>query len=256
MILRKIARPLLGTAFIASGIDAVRAPSGPANVAEPLLQSTAVEPQTVIQAAGVVQIGAGVALAMGRAPRVASTVLVGTLVPTTLFASDFWNESDPARRSMKQSAFVKNIGLLGGALIASADTEGKPSLGWRGRRRLEQADEAIGAWRARAEDDGGSVWNEWSDKASHAASDIAARVPVDEISSTFNDLADSTRSRIADAAQSAPGVMDDVRQRAEKTAQAIVDNAPEAAAEARTLAASAGEKTARRVRRWRRETAA
>ncbi|WP_082399639.1 DoxX family protein [Gordonia phthalatica] len=253
MILRKIARPLLGTAFIASGIDAVRSPSGPASVAEPLLQSTEVEPQTVIQAAGVVQIGAGIALATGRAPRLASAVLVGTLVPTTLFASDFWNESDPARRSIKQSAFVKNIGLLGGALIASADTEGKPSLGWRGRRRLEQADEAINTFRTRHEGDAASKWDEWSGKASTAVSDIAAQVPVDDITRTVTNLADGARSRIADAAHAAPGVVEDVRHRAEQAAQGIADNAPEVAAEARTLAAAAGEKTARRVRRWRRE---
>jgi hypothetical protein len=29
---------------------------------------------------------------------------------------------------------MKNLGLLGGALLATVDTEGKPGLAWRGRK--------------------------------------------------------------------------------------------------------------------------
>ncbi|MBM7367238.1 DoxX family protein [Gordonia hydrophobica] len=272
MLLRKIARPLLGTAFIASGIDAVRSPSGPASAAEPLLQSAPVEPTMVIQAAGAVQIGAGLALATGRAPRVASTVLVGTLVPTTVFASDFWNETDPARKSVKQSAFAKNLGLLGAALIAAADTEGKPSLGWRGRRRLERAGAAIESVRSNHTDDPGvlDAWSEkaealsgkadawagkadtWAGKASDTASDLAARVPVDDIKSTVSHVADATRSRLADTA--GPGLAE-VRRRAEEIAGEVTERAPEVAADARDLSVAAGQQAARRARRWRRELA-
>jgi hypothetical protein len=32
--------------------------------------------------------------------------------------------------------FLKNLGLLGGLLLAAADTEGRPSIGWRAERLL------------------------------------------------------------------------------------------------------------------------
>ncbi len=35
---------------------------------------------------------------------------------------------------MQQLQFTKNMGLLGGALLAVVDTDGKPGLGWRARR--------------------------------------------------------------------------------------------------------------------------
>src|SRR5205807_669938 len=53
--------------------------------------------------------------------------------PTTLAAHRFWEEEDPELRSQQQVHFVKNLGLLGGLMLAAADTEGKPSLAWRAR---------------------------------------------------------------------------------------------------------------------------
>lgn len=258
MLLRKIARPLLGAAFIASGVDAVRSPSSAAHVADPILESAPVESETVVRVAGALQIGAGVALATGRAPRIASTVLIGTVIPSTVFASDFWNETDPAQRRVKQSAFVKNLGLLGGAMIASADTEGKPSLGWRGRRRLERAESAVVSALPGHNDKGTGIWaedalHEFGSRASHTAHEVASHVPVDEIRSRAAHLAEVTRSRVSDAADAAPGFLDDVRRRAEDLAGDVVERAPAVAADARDKAVVAGEQTAARARRWRRE---
>jgi putative oxidoreductase len=55
-------------------------------------------------------------------------------VPTTLAGHRFWEEDDPARRHQQQIHFFKNLGLLGGLVLAAADTGGAPSLGWRARR--------------------------------------------------------------------------------------------------------------------------
>lgn len=231
MLLRKIARPLLGTAFIASGVDAVRAPAGPARAAQPLLKSVPAQNQTVIQAAGAVQIGAGLALAVGKAPRISSTILATTLVPTTLFASDFWNETDPGRKAAKQSAFTKNLGLLGGVMIAAADTEGKPSLGWRGRRKLRRAEAAVSAALPAHRPEIASTWD-----------GVTARVAP---------LADATRSKAVRVADAAPAVLNDVRQQAETVVAEVSDRAPAVAAAARDIATKAGENTAARTRRWR-----
>ncbi|GAA4679725.1 DoxX family protein [Gordonia humi] len=259
MILRRIARPLLGVAFITSGVEAVRSPSGPARTAEPLLDSVPANTETVIRAAGVVQVGAGVALAVGKAPRLASTVLAGTLVPTTVFASDFWNESDPARKSAKQTEFVKNIGLLGGALLASADTEGRPSLGWRGRRGLVRTRDAVAdALPSRSESS--HRLNEAADRAEHWAHDVADRLPVDAVADRAAHYADAARSQAYDVASTvadrAPGVIDSVRDHAESLASEIADRAPDAATRARELAEESGKKATRRVSRLRKQLTA
>jgi uncharacterized membrane protein YphA (DoxX/SURF4 family) len=157
MILRRIARPMLASIFIAGGIDALRNPSQKAGAAQPGLdQALAMlpnsvtdrlpdNPEALVRINAAVQVGAGALLAVGKAPRVASLVLAGTLVPTTVAGHDFWNVDDPATRAMQRTQFLKNVSLLGGLLIAAADTEGKPSLGWRGRRAARHAQEKVAA---------------------------------------------------------------------------------------------------------------
>ena len=76
-------------------------------------------------------VGAGSLLALGKLPRLASTVLAATLVPTTVAAHSFWQEQDPEVRAKQKVQFLKNLGLLGGLLLAAVDTEGKPGLAYR-----------------------------------------------------------------------------------------------------------------------------
>lgn len=151
MIVRRIARPLLSTVFIAGGIDSLRSPAPKAQAAGPLLEKSfetlpgAVadklppDPETLVKINAALQVGAGALLAIGKAPRASALVLAGTLVPTTVAGHDFWNVEDPQQRAMQRMQFFKNMTMLGGLLIAAVDTEGKPSLGWRGRRAARKA---------------------------------------------------------------------------------------------------------------------
>jgi putative oxidoreductase len=142
MMLRRVARPLLGAIFVWGGINALRHLEGHAQVAKPLLDKASdklpdqvpTEPTEAVRLDGLLKIGAGLALGAGFLPRLAALALAGSLVPTTLAAHRFWEIEDPAERNAQQVHFLKNLGLLGGLLIASADTEGKPSLAWRARR--------------------------------------------------------------------------------------------------------------------------
>ncbi|WP_415395453.1 DoxX family membrane protein [Rhodococcus globerulus] len=157
MLVRRIARPLLSTIFIAGGIDALRNPAQRAAKATPLIdksvetlpgavtQKLPADPETLIKLNAVIQIGGGALLASGKAPRIASLALAGSLIPTTVAGHDFWNESDPTLRAMQRTNFIKNVSLLGGLMIAAVDTEGKPSLGWRGRRAARKAQASIAA---------------------------------------------------------------------------------------------------------------
>jgi putative oxidoreductase len=82
----------------------------------------------------VTHIVAGLALATGRAPRLSALALAATVVPTTVAGHPFWEESDPQAKAGQKVHFFKNVSMLGGLLIAAADTNGKPGLAWRAKR--------------------------------------------------------------------------------------------------------------------------
>ncbi|MGW5054375.1 DoxX family protein [Actinokineospora sp. NPDC004072] len=161
MILRRIARPMLAGIFIWGGVQALRAPEAHAEAAKPLLdqakakagdrmpEQVPTDPVALVKIDGAVKVVAGVMLATNRMPRLAALLLTGSLVPTTIGAHQFWAEKDPAQRNMHLQHFLKNAGLLGGLLLAVADTEGKPSMGWRARRAGRAVQSQVhdfGAW--------------------------------------------------------------------------------------------------------------
>jgi len=52
----------------------------------------------------------------------------------------FWSTRDPQLRADYLRGFLRNVGMIGGALVAAADTEGKPGLAWRiGQSRARRA---------------------------------------------------------------------------------------------------------------------
>jgi uncharacterized membrane protein YphA (DoxX/SURF4 family) len=154
-ISRRIARPLLASMFIAGGVDAIQSPDGKvksaATVTDPLKARFPMLPEdtaTLVRLNGMVQVGAGSLLALGKFRRLASWALVASVIPTTYAGHRFWEEVDDDARAQQRIHFLKNLGLLGGLILAANDTEGAPSLGWRARRRAGQVTTAIGAGRA------------------------------------------------------------------------------------------------------------
>lgn len=139
---RRIARPMLAAIFISGGIDSLRNPHGRAKVAGPVALKTAEllpvqlprDPVRLVQIDAAVKLGAGLMLATHRFPRIASLALAGSLVPTTIAAHRFWEFDDPQQRAQQRTHFLKNVGLLGGLILAAVDTGGRPSVGWMARR--------------------------------------------------------------------------------------------------------------------------
>src|SRR5580700_3719402 len=154
---RRIARPMLASIFVVEGWDAVQHPAGKVKkvevVTEPLDDNVGripLDPETLVRINGAVQIGAGVLLATGRFRRLASLALIGSIIPTTYAGHRFWEETDPVTRAQQKVHFLKNLGLLGGLILAAFDTEGEPSLGWRAKRQARELETAIGVGRAKA----------------------------------------------------------------------------------------------------------
>lgn len=143
-LVRRVARPMLAAMFVVGGLDQLKHPGAKAKAAGPVLDQAQKlglpdDPELLVRANGVAMVGGGALLATGHVPRLASTVLAGALLPTTLAAHAFWNESDPQTRAQQKIQFLKNLGLLGGLLLAAVDTDGKPSLAYRAHRAGESA---------------------------------------------------------------------------------------------------------------------
>lgn len=181
MILRRIARPLLAATFVYGGINALRQLEGHAEAARPWLDKTVgknadrlpeqvpTDAKTLVQIDAAVKIGAGAALAFGKAPRVAALLLLGSLVPTTLATHPFWEEDDPAQREAQLVHFLKNCGLAGGLLLAAADTHGKPSAAWWARHEVREAGKWAVAANAAARRQGKQSLSQARQGAKHSA---------------------------------------------------------------------------------------
>lgn len=153
MMIRKVARPMLAAAFISQGAEALRRPISAADAARPTLEGlrklpdpvaarVPENPDTFARITAATQVAGGLLLATGRLPRIASAALAVAVLPANLGSQMFWDESDSVTRSRKRREFMVDLSLLGGLLIAAADTAGKPSLGWRGRRVARRVAEA------------------------------------------------------------------------------------------------------------------
>ena len=154
MLIRRVARPMLSAVFISRGVDSLRSPKPAADATRHTLEGLSKLPdpvgtnvpsnaEKVARVNAAVQIGGGLLLATGKLPRVASAALAFSVVPGSLGGHAFWNEVEPERKAQERRAFITDISLIGGLIIAAVDTEGKPSLGWRGRRAARKVSDAV-----------------------------------------------------------------------------------------------------------------
>jgi uncharacterized membrane protein YphA (DoxX/SURF4 family) len=143
---------MLAATFVTGGLDSLRHPKQAAadHVAPTLAERVPYlpdDPESVVKVVAAVQVGAGALLALGRFPRLSAALLAGSLVPTTLAEHRFWEEADPERKTEQRAHFLKNLGLLGGLVLAAVDTEGRPGMAWRARHATRHA--AAGTRRTR-----------------------------------------------------------------------------------------------------------
>jgi putative oxidoreductase len=141
MILRKVARPLLAVAFVFGGLSTLRNPKPPTELAKPVLNDPT-DPEPLVKLDALVKVTAGLALGLGTAPRLAALLLAGNLLPA-MAVQRFWEQEDPRERAAQQARFLGNLGLLGGLLLAAADTHGKPSVAWRAKRVAREAGDRV-----------------------------------------------------------------------------------------------------------------
>ena len=156
----------------------------------------------------------------------------------------FWNEADPQRKSSERRAFMTDLSLLGGLIIAAVDTEGKPSLGWRGRRAARKVSEAVGAALPVGAASGGALADSaFAEKLGHGLQ--VARERGAELADVARDrapeIAEAARERAAGLAEIArergPEFAEAARGRAAELAEVARERGPELADAARGRAA-------------------
>ena len=163
MLVRRIARPLLAAPFVYGGISTLRKPQDRVPGAAPIVDKVAevADKQLPVQvprdveqwvkADAALKVVAGTLFGLNRLPRLTALVLSVSIVPTTLAGHRFWEHDDPKERFGQLSHFLKNLGLLGGLLLAVVDTEGKPSVGYRARRAARKTADSTEKSFARAQ---------------------------------------------------------------------------------------------------------
>jgi len=175
-VVRAVARPMLASIFAIQGYDTMRHPERVAAKAEPVVRPLAErvpvvpdQPEEAVRLNGAIQFTAGSLLALGLWPRLSALAIAATLVPTTVAGHRFWEAEDEQERAQQRIHFLKNVAILGGLLIAAADTAGRPSLAWRGRHAARSArrDVSLAARTARM-----------SGKAGAKAGRLSARLPA------------------------------------------------------------------------------
>ena len=178
---------MLGSIFLIQGYQTWRYPEPVAPVAEPVVRPlrdrvpvVPAETEQAVRLNGAVQAVAGATLAAGWFPRLSALALAGTLVPTTLAGHRFWEAEDKQERAQQRIHFLKNLTIMGGLLIAAADTGGSPSLAWRGRHaaRTARREASLVAKTARVSGKTAARTSKASNKVSNSAGRVAGKASL------------------------------------------------------------------------------
>jgi putative oxidoreductase len=150
---RSAAHVMLASIFVISGIRTLMNPDSKSETAKrvtdrvgPLIEK--IDPRlpsdtrSLVQVKAAVDVGAGLLLATGRLTRPAALALALNLVPTTLAGHPFWAMPKP-ERSGHETHLLKNLGLMGGLLLAAADTQGKPGLTYRTGHAVDRSQRRV-----------------------------------------------------------------------------------------------------------------
>jgi len=96
----------------------------------------------LVPLSGVLAIAGGLSVLIGWHARAGAWLLVAFLVPVTLAMHAFWNVSEPMPRMIQQAMFMKNLAMLGGALLVAYWGAGPVSLDERAKRSEAEATSA------------------------------------------------------------------------------------------------------------------
>jgi putative oxidoreductase len=90
-------------------------------------------PTFLVPFSGLMAVVGGLSILLGYRARIGAALLVLFLIPVTLVMHNFWSVTDPMLAQMQQAHFLKNVALLGGALLILYFGAGEISMDSKGR---------------------------------------------------------------------------------------------------------------------------
>ena len=235
-MIRKLARPMLASVFVADGVDTLMNQKDHVEGAREVTKRlrTVVpsqyvsflpsNPQTSVQIVAGTKVAAGALYALGKAPRVAATALALVQVPTALARHSFWETQDPKERKARKTGFLTDVALLGGLFLATADTAGRPGLAWRAEHAGKQVNKKVQAAlptkseaEKRTEEIKGTA-SEWLEKAQEVGSDLQDKSVValhraeDYVADNKDDWKDSLQTFAEEARDTLAGAAETARE--------------------------------------------
>jgi putative oxidoreductase len=85
-------------------------------------------PDLLVPLSGIIALLGGLSVLLGFQTRFGAWLLVIFLVPVTAMMHNFWSVSDPMTVQIERAMFMKNVTMLGGALVISYFGAGPLSL--------------------------------------------------------------------------------------------------------------------------------
>jgi putative oxidoreductase len=82
----------------------------------------------LVPLSGVIALVGGLSIALGYQAKLGAVLLVVFLIPVTVTMHAFWAVTDPMMGQMQQAMFLKNVSMLGGALLIAYFGAGPLSL--------------------------------------------------------------------------------------------------------------------------------
>ena len=79
-----------------------------------------------VEGSGVLMILGGLSLLTGYKPKIGSALITAFLAGVTPSMHRFWSEQNPQQRQAEMINFMKNVALVGGAMIAASHPEPWP----------------------------------------------------------------------------------------------------------------------------------
>lgn len=196
---------MLASFFIANGVKALKNPDALVPAAEPIAEKfvpfaqralpeavSAYVPEdtrSLVRLNGLLAIVGGMGVATGIAPRGGAALAATSMVPHVI-ASNPLGASDKAAAT---SIFVRNVALLGAAIVLTQDTHGKPGLTWRANdsasRLGRRASHAVDGVQSEAE----KLGRRAQKRLDRAAKDAGRRLDV--VIGDYDKLSDQARRR-------------------------------------------------------------
>lgn len=82
----------------------------------------------LVPAAGTITFLGALSIILGYNAKTGSWLIIAFLIPATIIMHDFWNIADPVMQQLQKAMFMKNIALIGAALLISYFGSGQFSL--------------------------------------------------------------------------------------------------------------------------------